>query len=109
MLICKLISNRKGTWGILFWADVKQRMLVDLHIKTAAYVLINFRYKKYYSGKKIAFLTEIQLNRNGFKKTAVESSKDMYKGFSIVIGPEYNITKQFYMLDLGIKYNYRNH
>ena len=100
---------RKGTWGILFWADIKKRMIVDLHVQTGAYVLIKFRYKKYYSGKKIAFLTEVQLSKNGFEKSAIESSKDMYRGFSLVFGPEYNISYQYYIFNLGLKYNYRNH
>ena len=102
-------KERKGTWGIFFWTDIKKRMVADLHIQTGAYVLIKFRYKKYYSGKRVAFLTEIQLSKNGFKKTTVESSKDMYKGFSLVLGPEYNITNEEYMFTLGLKYSYRNH
>ena len=102
-------KERKGTWGIFFWTDIKKRMVIDLHIQTGAYVLIKFRYKKYYSGKRIAFLTELQLSKNGFKKTTTESSKDMYKGFSMVFGPEYNMTYEQYMFTLGLKYSYRNH
>jgi len=102
-------KQRKGSWGFVFWGDLKRRALFSVQIKTGAYVWTKVRYKKEYSGKKMALLFEIQLNKDGYSHTITESSKDMYKGMSIVLGPEYNMTYQRYMFNLGIKYNYRNH
>jgi len=102
-------KQRKGSWGFVFWGDLKRRMLFTFQVKTGAYVWSKFRYKKEYSGKKMALLFEIQLNKNGYSHTTTESSKDIYKGMSIVFGPEYNMTYQRYVFNLGVKYNYRNH
>jgi len=102
-------GQRKGSWGFVFWGDLKRRMMFDFQVKTGAYVWTKFQYKKEYSGKKMAFLFEIQLNKNGYAHATTESSKDIYKGLSIVLGPEYNMTHQYYSFNLGIKYNYRNH
>jgi len=102
-------KQRKGSWGFVFWGDLKRRVLFSFQVKTGAYVWSKFRYKKEYSGKKMALLFEIQLNKDGYSHTITESSKDIYKGMSIVLGPEYNMTSQSYMFNLGIKYNYRNH
>ena len=101
--------QRKGSWGFVIWGDLKRRYDFMFKVKTGKYVWVVLDYKKEYSGKKMSFLTEIQLNKYGFSHATTESSKDLYKGLSIIIGPEYNLTRNYYSLNVGVRYNYRNH
>jgi len=62
-----------------------------------------------YYKPKFGLLAEVELNRNGFDKTKVESSKDLYRGWAITFGPELNLQSNFISFYLGIKYDFRNH
>lgn len=52
---------------------------------------------------------EIEINRNGYNRSIVESSRDVYRGVTLIIGPEYNLKFQRIFLNIGISLTTENH
>jgi hypothetical protein len=90
-------------------ATPTRRILGYVKLKPFGNIWIGAYFKQRYPVPKIGISTEIELNQRGFDKTKVESSKDLYRGFTIFCGPEYNLNSKSISFYLGIKYEGRNH
>jgi len=102
-------KSRRGSFMIFLLATPSKRFEGYLKIKPFGRVWIKPYFKQEYSIKHISICTEIELNQIGYNKTKAESSKDLYRGFTISCGPEYNLNSKNIYFYLGIKYEGRNH
>ena len=102
-------KSRRGSIALFLSATPTRKILAYAKFKPFGNVWIGASFKQRFPIPKICIFTEIELNQKGFDKTKVESSKDLYRGFTIFCGPEYNLTNKSYSFSLGIKYEGRNH
>ena len=68
--------------------------------------------KEYWSSinrPRVGLCAEWETNPRGYDKTKVHSSKDLYRGFTLVFGPEYDLHTKEISLRVGMKWDLRNH
>jgi len=102
-------KSRRGSFALFLLATPSKRFEGYLKFKPFGRAWIKPYFKQEYSIKHIGICTEIELNQRGYDKTKSESSKDIYKGFTIFCGPEYNLDSKNIYFYAGIKYDGRNH
>lgn len=66
---------------------------------------ITFNNMENFSGVTV----EVEINKNGYNRNKVESSKDVYRGITLFGGPEYSLTNSRIFMNLGISINTENH
>lgn len=99
----------RGAWGFLVNLEYFGRIVIDFKAKPFSYVWLHARYKKDFDEKYVSFLVEFEINSRGYDVRKVESTKDLYNGITLFLGPEYNLDNQNYALNLGLKMDFRNH
>lgn len=52
---------------------------------------------------------EIEINKNGYNLSKVESSRDIYRGITLFGGPEYNFSQSRIFLNFGVSVTTENH
>ena len=101
---------RKWTWSILFYSDFDNRIYSTFTIKPLGFAWVRLQYERLYLKRQnIGFTIDVALNRNGYSRSLVTSTKDSYKGIRLFAGPFYDIDTKSWSLNLGIRYDYRNH
>lgn len=105
----RMTKSRRGSFMIFLSATPSQRFEGYLKFKPLGRIWIKSYFKQEYSIRRIGLCAEVELNQRGFDKTKTESSKDLYRGFIIWGGPEYNLNTGSVSFYLGIKYEGRNH
>jgi len=103
------IKFRRGSFMLFFSATPSKRFEGYLKCKPFGRAWIKPYFKQEYSIKHIGICAEVELNPKGYNKTKTESSKDLYRGFTIFGGPDYNLNNKTYSFSIGIKYDGRNH
>gem|GEM_PF-1251585 len=101
---------RVGSYAFYFLATSSRRF--DIHFKVYPFTStwIKFYYAKEYGINRIGICPEIEINVNhGYDKSVVHSSKDLYKGFTLIGGVEYNMNLGETLLRFGLKMDFRNH
>ncbi|MFZ2072423.1 MAG: hypothetical protein WA101_03270 [Minisyncoccia bacterium] len=102
-------KTRKGSVMIFGSITPTRRISTYIKFKPFGKAWIGLSFKQRFPIPKIGLFAEIELNKRGYDKTKTESSKDLYRGFTIFGGPDYDIKGQSYSFFLGIKYEGRNH
>lgn len=105
----RMTKSRRGSFVVFLSATPSQRFEGYLKFKPLGRAWIKSYFKQEYSIRHVSLCAEIELNSRGFDKTKTESSKDLYRGFTIFVGPEYNLNANSVSFHLGIKYEGRNH
>jgi hypothetical protein len=101
---------RKWTWSILFYSDFDNRIYSTFTIKPFGFAWIRVQYERLYLKRQnIGFTVDVALNRNGYSRSLVTSTKDSYKGIRLFAGPFYDIDSKSWAFNVGIRYDYRNH
>jgi hypothetical protein len=107
---------RRGAYMLFIMANSSQRMdsyylKMDAYFKVKPFqnVWLNLYYHQEYLVQRVSILAEVELNKRGYDKTKVESSKDLYRGITIFGGPEMNVDTKQISLRLGMKCDLRNH
>jgi len=102
-------KNRQGSVMVYGSMTPTRRILAYAKFKPFGNVWIGLSFKQRFPVPKIGLFTEIQFNKRGYDKTKTESSKDLYRGFTIFCGSDYDIKGHNYSFSIGIKYDGRNH
>lgn len=102
-------KSHRGSIMLSISATPTRRILGYVKYKPFGNVWIGASFKQRFPIPKLGLFTEIELNKRGYDKTKTESSKDLYRGFTIFGGPDYDIKNKNYSFSLGIKYEGRNH
>lgn len=104
---------RKGSFMIFGSVTPMQRVY--------AYMKFNVGYawiKPYYSQDqsflsgweyKAGLNVEVEVNKNGYDHSIVQSSRDVYRGLTVFGGPEYNIELKRIFLNIGVSVTTENH
>ena len=100
---------RVGTWMLFVLGTPSRKFDIYLKIRPFAFSWLKFYYTQEYDIKNIGICAEFELNRMGYDKSKVHSSKEIYQGFTLTGGPEINIDYNQILLRFGVKYNFRNH
>ncbi len=104
---------RKGSFMIFFMITPLKRSLSYIKFNIGSIWIkpyfkqeqINIREMENFSG----IYAEVEINRNGYNHSIVESSKDVYRGITLFGGPEYSFTNKKFFMNLGVLITTENH
>lgn len=104
---------RKGSFMMYILATPSLRGLGYMKFNVGSvWIKLYYRQEKkrlreleYYSGIN----AEVEVNRNGYNRSIVESSRDVYRGLTLFAGPEYNIKLNRIIMNIGISITTENH
>lgn len=100
---------RKGSFEFFFLITPYQRMTSYFKVKPIGSTWLKFYYHQEYQIQNAGICAEVEVNPRGYGNVIVGSSKDSYRGFTIIGGPEINLKTNQISLYLGIKLDLRNH
>jgi hypothetical protein len=100
---------RVGSWGFFLLATPSQKYDAWLKIYPFTSTWLKFYYTRDYDINRIGTCAEIELFYMGYDKSIVHSSKDQYKGITLIGGIEYNMDSSKPLVRFGIKLDLRNH
>ena len=104
---------RKGSFHFFILATPSQRGLAYMKFNVGSVWIktyyrqgkFNFREFEYTTG----LTTEIEINKNGYNRSLVSSSRDVYRGITLIFGTEYNIKWNRVFANFGIMITTENH
>ena len=106
-------KSRKGSFMFIFTVTPTKRILTCMkfnvgsvwivpYFKQEAVIVNNM---KSFAGLDVAF----EINKNGYDRNRVESSKDIYRGITLTCGPEYNLSVSRIIFNIGLSISTENH
>lgn len=110
------MNSRKNSFMFSALATPTQRFYTFMKFKPSGNTWIGVYFKQnrhafYYDvhAPKVGVLLEIQTNENGYKNSITKSSRDQYKGLTVIGGADYNLKSKLISVNFGIQYDFRNH
>ena len=110
------MNSRKNSFMLSILATPTQRFYAFMKYKPVGNTWVGFYFKQnrhafYYDvhAPKVGVLLEIQTNEDGYKNSITKSSKDQYKGLTVIGGIDLNIKTNMLSVNFGIQYDFRNH
>lgn len=108
------LSKRRGYVSAFLGIKTNHDKVISLGIKPSGRAWIRAKYQdKHYNNstiyKSIGLDVEILTNKNGYKQSLTNLTKDYYKGFSFIIGGRYNFVNNNPYINLGLRFATRNH
>ena len=101
-------KSRKGSVMMFARATASKRYLCYIKYSFGSTWIKGYYKKEQYTNYVGTFI-EIQLNKKGYTRSFVGSSKDIYHGITVFGGPEYDLTHSQITLNLGFKITTENH
>jgi len=99
---------RRGSFAIFLLATPSRR--IDAYVKVnVGGVWLKPYYFQEYGIPRVGFCAEWETNPKGYSKTKCHSSKDLYRGVTLIGGTEMNLDTRQISLRLGVKLDMRNH
>ncbi|MBU0627446.1 hypothetical protein KKH82_08840, partial [Patescibacteria group bacterium] len=99
---------RKGSFMISVLATPSRRFLGYMKYNVGStWIKTYYRQENYIS--YVGIYIEIEINKKGYNRSLVASSRDIYRGITLFGGPEYNLTQSQISLNLGISITTENH
>jgi len=105
----KTTKSHKNSFEMFILASPLKRFDGYLKYKPFGNVWLKTYYHQERFIPRVGVSVEIETNKNGFKHSNVESSKDIYKGLTFCVSPEIDLKSNRISLSVGIKYDYINH
>ncbi len=116
----RMTKSRRGSFMLFFLLTPTFRMDAHMKVNFGGVWMKGYYYQEYgnifatrywesINRPRIGLCAEWETNKRGYDKTKVHSSKDIYRGFTLVFGPEYNLHSSEISLRLGMKWDLRNH
>ena len=116
----RMTKSRKGSFMMFFLITPTFRMDVHCKINLGGVWMKGYYHQEYgniwvkeywntISRPRVGLCAEWEINPRGYDKTKVHSSKDLYRGLTLVFGPEYDLHTSKISIRLGMKWDLRNH
>lgn len=99
---------RKGSFMLFLLATPTRRIETFFKVNAGG-VWIKSYFKRESEINKVGLTTEWVVSKNGYKKSVTHSSKDLYKGITLIAGIQYHLKYNLAFLQLGFKIDLRNH
>jgi hypothetical protein len=105
----KRTKYRKGSIDALFLITANERADCYFKIKPIGCAWLKAYYKKERHIQHLGICAEIEVRNDGYGGIKFGSSKDLYRGFTFIGGPEYNMKTKQVSFNLGVKFDARNY
>jgi hypothetical protein len=104
---------RKGSFMMFIMATPSERGIAYMKYNVGStWIKVYYRKEKrnLHELEDAAGITaEVEVNRNGYNRSLVQSSRDIYRGWTLFGGPEYNMKLSRIFLNVGILITTENH
>jgi len=104
---------RKGSFMFFLMVAPLKRSLVYTKFNVgSAWIKPYFKQEsiRFYNMENSAGLNvEFEINKNGYNKSCVQSSRDIYRGITVFGGPEYNLSQSRIFMNIGVSITTENH
>ncbi|PKP23032.1 MAG: hypothetical protein CVU05_01255 [Bacteroidetes bacterium HGW-Bacteroidetes-21] len=100
---------RRGSYMLYAMMTPSQRQEFFLKFKPVGSTWVKFNYFKEFNEVWAGAGVEVEVNPNGYDNSVTHSSKDVYRGLTIMAGTWMNTSSQELSLRVGLKWNMCNH